>query len=73
MTCLRAGKHVLMEKPMVVSEDQGVELTREAARRELTLMVAYPMRFHPLVVHLKDLLDKRLLGEPSHLSIFPNS
>ena len=36
---LRAGKHVIVEKPMAASSDDARRLIEEAARRNLTLMV----------------------------------
>ncbi len=70
LTALRAGKHVLMEKPMAVSEQECLDLIAESSDRDLVLMTAYPMRFHPLVRTLKDLVDQRLLGDPFHMSIW---
>ena len=66
LTALRAGKHVLMEKPMAVSEQECLDLIAESSDRDLVLMTAYPMRFHPLVRTLKNLVDQRLLGDHFH-------
>lgn len=49
VACLRAGKHVLVEKPMATSVaecDAMVAAAREAGR---SLMVAHCWRFHPAV------------------------
>ena len=46
MDCLLAGKHVLMEKPLALTETECRELQTEAVRQEVTPMTAYPMRFH---------------------------
>jgi predicted dehydrogenase len=70
MACLRAGKHVLMEKPMANSEAQCLELIRTAAARERVFMVAYCMRFHPLIVRLKALLDAGAYGHVFQVSIW---
>ena len=40
MNCLRAGKHVLSEKPLALSAERGRELTSEACRNDLTLACA---------------------------------
>ena len=42
---IRAGKHVLLEKPMTVDADQAHELTRLAESSGLTLAVAHNSRF----------------------------
>lgn len=70
LTALRAHKHVLMEKPMAVSEQECLDLIDEAHRQDRVLMTAYPMRFHPLVRRLKSLVDERYLGEPFHMSLW---
>ena len=67
---LKAGKHVLMEKPMAVSEFECFDLINVAKAANKTLMTAYPMRYHPLIVKLKSLLDEEYLGRVFHIGIF---
>ena len=58
---LNAGKHVFVEKPMVVNEDQLNEVvdafTRANSRRPTGLMVGLNRRFSPLVAQLKSVFD----------------
>lgn len=68
--CLEAGKHVLLEKPMANSEKECLDLISTARRRDRVLMIAYCMRYHPLVVKLKQLLDERAYGDLFQLSIW---
>ncbi len=70
LECLRAGKHVLLEKPMANSEAECLQLIEEAQRNGLVLMIAYCMRFHPLVTGLREALDKKLAGDLFQLSIW---
>lgn len=70
MACLAAGKHVLMEKPLANTERQCLDLIEEAERRGVILMVAYCMRFHPLTIRMKELIDARTYGETFHVSIW---
>ena len=70
MDCLKAGKHVMVEKPMALNEADCVDMIEEAARQDRILMIAYCMRFHPLVVKMKELLDARAYGELFQLSIW---
>lgn len=70
MDCLRAGKHVLLEKPMANSEQECLELIQAAKESGRTFMIAYCMRFHPLVVRLKELLDEKAYGDVFQISIW---
>ena len=68
--CLQAGKHVLLEKPMANSEAECLDLIATAARVDRNLMIAYCMRFHPVVAAMKDELDKQSFGEVFQVSIW---
>jgi predicted dehydrogenase len=68
--CLRAGKHVMVEKPMALNEADCVEMIAEARKQNRVIMVAYCMRFHPLVVRMKELIDSRAYGDLFQLSIW---
>jgi len=70
MDCLAAGKHVLMEKPLANSEAECLDLIRASEAAGRVLMTAYCMRFHPLVVRLKELVDAKAYGDLFHLSIW---
>jgi predicted dehydrogenase len=43
----KAGKHVLVEKPMCFSVAEGLEMKAAAEEAGVTLMVAYPKRYDP--------------------------
>ncbi len=68
--CLEAGKHVQLEKPMANSEEECLDLIETAKRADRVLMIAYCMRFHPLVVKMKQLVDERAFGDLFQLSIW---
>lgn len=70
LDCLRAGKHVLLEKPMANSEAQCLQLIEEGQRQGVVLMIAYCMRFHPLVTGLRDALAQKRAGDLFQLSIW---
>jgi predicted dehydrogenase len=59
LAALRAGKHVLVEKPMALTEAECRELC--AAEREggALLMVGFNRRFAPYYVQVRDLLKRR--------------
>ena len=70
MDLLRRGKHLLMEKPLANSEEECLELIQAAERAERTLMVAYCMRFHPIVAEMERLLKAKTYGDLFQLSIW---
>jgi predicted dehydrogenase len=63
MEALRAGKHVLIEKPLASSLQEARMLTREAERRELALMVGHTFEFNPAVRELRRRMDDGELGD----------
>ncbi len=67
---IRAGKHVLMEKPLANSERECWDLIEAAVEENVQLMVAYPMRYHPLVLAMKAEMDAGLIGEVFQVAIW---
>jgi len=52
LEALRAGKHVLVEKPMTATVEEAETLIGEAEDRGLTLAVGFIERFNPAVQYL---------------------
>lgn len=59
----KAGKHIIVEKPMALTLDEADAMIKAAADNDLVLMVAEHHRYIPAVVKAKELLDEGLLGE----------
>jgi predicted dehydrogenase len=62
-----AGKHVLVEKPMTLTTREAVQLTELASRHQRVLMVGHLLEYHPIVRHIKDMIDAGALGEVYYL------
>jgi len=64
MKAIEAGKHVLCEKPVGLSAEEGERLL-EAAREhpELKVMEAFMYRFHPQWREVKRIVDEGGIGE----------
>jgi predicted dehydrogenase len=60
---LAASKHVLVEKPMALSEEEAVEMVAEADRSGKFLSVGQSTRFMPTYQKAKALLDEGGIGE----------
>ena len=65
--CLRAGKHVLVEKPLAVSSEQAEEMIELAERNDLTLMVGHTFIFNSAVQKIKEYVDRRDMGHLYYL------
>lgn len=59
-----AGKHVLVEKPMGLSEAQDDEMIEACDAAGVELFVAYYRRFHPHVAQMKALVEQGAIGRP---------
>lgn len=60
---LKAGKHVLCEKPIALSEEEALRLVEEASRYpHLKIMEAFMYRFHPQWQRAKQLVDEGQIG-----------
>jgi predicted dehydrogenase/threonine dehydrogenase-like Zn-dependent dehydrogenase len=60
LAALRAGKHVFVEKPLAICEEELNAVKEELSRRpSQILMVGFNRRFAPLAQELKEFFDKR--------------
>lgn len=64
---LRAGKHVLVEKPMALSARESEELVRLAERNQRTLMVDHTFIYSPAIRKTKELIESGGLGDIFYL------
>ena len=60
---MRAGKHVLCEKPMALSLDDCREMIKVAEQTGKKLMIGQICRYTPAFVKAKELIDKGEIGE----------
>lgn len=70
MFFLQSCKHVLMEKPLCNSEEECLRLIETAECNKKILMTAYPVRFWPIVVKMKEFVDSRMYGDVFQMSIW---
>src|SRR6185437_9359546 len=63
LAALRAGKHVLVEKPLAQSAEQAELLIKEAARQKLVLMVDHTFLYTPAVQKIRQLITDGVLGD----------
>jgi UDP-2-acetamido-3-amino-2,3-dideoxy-glucuronate N-acetyltransferase len=64
---LLAGKHVYVEKPLVLDESEGQELIDIAEKRSRVLMVGHLLQYHPAFIKLKELASSGELGRINYI------
>jgi predicted dehydrogenase len=63
LAAIEAGKHVLVEKPLASSYDDGLKLVNSAEERGLVLMLDHTFCYTPVVQRLRELVHSGDLGE----------
>lgn len=63
MAAMKAGKHVLVEKPIAESVVSGLRLVDEASRRDLVLMVDHTFIYSPAVRKMKEIVSSSDFGQ----------
>ncbi len=62
IAALRAGKHVLCEKPIASNAAEAVKMAKAAETTGLILGEAFHYRYHPLAERVREILDGGKLG-----------
>ena len=63
LAALRAGKHILVEKPLAASVTEAAAIVEEAARRDLIVMVGHTFEYNPAVEAVRAIMDAGTLGQ----------
>ena len=66
----RQKKHILMEKPLCNSEEECLRLIEICEEEQVVLMCAYPVRYWPGIVKMKQLLDSGEFGKIIQMSVW---
>jgi predicted dehydrogenase len=61
--CLKAGKHVLVEKPLALSYAQAQELIEVSRKTDVKCAVAYYRRYYPKYAAARDMLKNGDFGQ----------
>jgi predicted dehydrogenase len=64
IAALRAGKHVLCEKPLALTSAQVEEMFAEAKKNNRLLMEGFMYRFHPRLGKALELIRSGAIGQP---------
>ncbi len=63
MKAIKAGKHVLVEKPMGANVTQAENLLKASEKHDVSLSVGFLMRFIPGLQHVKKAIQSKEIGE----------
>ncbi len=66
LAALKAGKHVICEKPLALSVAQADELVALAKEKNLLCIANLMQRYNPLFESVRRLVESRVLGECLH-------
>lgn len=64
LAAAKAGKHVIIEKPLCVTLEEADEMIAECKKAGVLLMYAEELLFAPKYVRAKNLISEGALGEP---------
>ncbi|MBU5332623.1 MAG: Gfo/Idh/MocA family oxidoreductase [Anaerocolumna aminovalerica] len=59
----KAGKHVIVEKPIATTIEDGKKMIEACKMNGVKLMVALPCRYIPSIVRAKEIIDNGEIGE----------
>jgi predicted dehydrogenase len=60
----KAGKHVLCEKPLAVTQEECHRMIKAAKQGDIRIMTAYRLHFEPLFLEVLDIVRSGKIGEP---------
>jgi predicted dehydrogenase len=63
---LRAGKHVLCEKPLASNADEAAQMAHVADQTGLLLGEAFHYYYHPLATRIRELIRSGAIGKLTH-------
>jgi predicted dehydrogenase len=69
LAALRAGKHVLLEKPFAPTLSEAAEVVAEAEKRDLVLTIAQNYRFFPSMRAMAELVGDGALGQVNRVRV----
>ena len=69
LAALKAGAHVLCEKPMAMNRDESAEMLEEAEAQNKLHIIGHELRFNPNRRKIKSLIDGGAIGDIRYLNI----
>jgi len=70
LKCLRAGKHVISEKPFCITTEEATAMISAARRNKVMLSVFHNRRWDGDYLAIHDIIGRGLLGDIFHIECF---
>jgi len=70
LDCIKAGKDILIEKPITMNVKEAEKLINEAGKRDCIIQVGHLERYNPAVLAASEMIKKPLFIESERLSPF---
>jgi predicted dehydrogenase len=67
VACARAGRHLLVEKPLATTVEDAVAIAHAAREAGITLMVDFHNRVNPPFLNARDVIQRGDIGTPSYI------
>ncbi|MFQ5451042.1 MAG: Gfo/Idh/MocA family oxidoreductase [Nitrospinaceae bacterium] len=64
---LLAGKHVYVEKPLALNEEQGRDLVAISQKVDRILFVGHILHYHPAILKIKEMIERGELGKLQYI------
>jgi predicted dehydrogenase len=68
LAALRAGKHVVCEKPLAMNTRETAQIVKSVRASKKVFAVNYNVRFYPAVLQLRRLVERGELGDIIHVN-----
>ena len=68
LAALRAGKHVVCEKPLAMNTRETARIVKAAQASGRTFAVNYNLRFYPAILQLRRLVERGEMGDIIHVN-----
>jgi len=70
LTCLRAGKHVVVEKPFCITSNEATRMIEQARRSRVMLTVFHNRRLDGDFLAIKEVVERGMIGEVFHIEAY---
>jgi len=67
MQTFASGKHLVVVKPMSDKWETGVAMVKEAEKRGRKMVVAQQLRFHPVIMKIREMVQSDALGKVGYI------